>query len=691
MKLKSLKLNNFRRFYGSQEIVFSTNKNKKITIIHAENGVGKTNILRAVHWVMYGELIAMKKKDKAGIVNTTHLINVKQEKIPFDCHVILNVEHGGQTYELKRVLKSDQKNSDLKIWYGSDEKRVSSTDLKETVERILPQGLARYFFFQGESLETMTESEDDIGAAISNIQGIDDATHVLEFLKKSHKTLSDKFTKKTNLDAQSRVIKDKIDKLLVSIERREKKLVELKKDRKTYNSNVELGYKALQQMSTALLSAKLKEREDKAKLLPKKQNDLKKHLATKNRCVQDFYSGVMTAKVAEIASEIKEDLKLAGKFPHKLSLDLITKIFKDKKCICNRCVEIGTEEWRAIEEWNKEAGDPTLTDRFSSIGNELPESKRLSKMFKENMANHESITNDYETEIKNLKNEIQELDAWLEDKDPKKAKKFEDLVKTNEKQRNKTNDEIDTLDELLKGELKELAPLQKNYEDLITKSSMPESEKNRITFLKSAFNRLQNIIDSQQNEAKEYIKNDLQELIFKHANKYFEIEFDENFVPSLKEKNIGGETTYADESKGELLLLNIAFVTSMIAYSRYRNELSQLDAFAIHGLEAPLLLDAPFGDAQTYKKNIADILVNSPAEQVIIMCAKGFYEGSFHETVCEDVGSRYLIENHAIQSEIKKEFEHAHENSIININGKNHTQLFEEKDFGWSEVKKING
>ena len=156
MKLKSLKLNNFRRFFGSQEIVFSTNKNKKITIIHAENGVGKTNILRAVHWVMYGELIAMKKKDKAGIANTTHLLNVKNKSIAFDCSVTLNIEHGGQVYELKRTLERDGKNSILKIWYGKNEKRVPKSENKETIERILPKGLAKYFFFQGESLETMT-------------------------------------------------------------------------------------------------------------------------------------------------------------------------------------------------------------------------------------------------------------------------------------------------------------------------------------------------------------------------------------------------------------------------------------------------------------------------------------------------------------------------------------------------------
>ena len=84
--------------------------------------------------------------------------------------------------------------------------------------------------------------------------------------------------------------------------------------------------------------------------------------------------------------------------------------------------------------------------------------------------------------------------------------------------------------------------------------------------------------------------------------------------------------------------------------------------------------------------------MNSPAEQVIIMCAKGFYEGSFQEKVIDKIGSRYIIENHATPSEIKKEFKEGEENNTININGKNHKQFFvEKKGFGYSQTRKING
>ena len=49
MKILSLKMTNFRQFYGRQELHFSTDSKKNITLIHAENGVGKTALLNAIY------------------------------------------------------------------------------------------------------------------------------------------------------------------------------------------------------------------------------------------------------------------------------------------------------------------------------------------------------------------------------------------------------------------------------------------------------------------------------------------------------------------------------------------------------------------------------------------------------------------------------------------------------------------
>ena len=67
MLLQKIILNNFRQFYGQQEIVFSTDTDKNVTLIHAENGVGKTTLLNAVLWCFY-EKTSEKFEDPDKIV-----------------------------------------------------------------------------------------------------------------------------------------------------------------------------------------------------------------------------------------------------------------------------------------------------------------------------------------------------------------------------------------------------------------------------------------------------------------------------------------------------------------------------------------------------------------------------------------------------------------------------------------------
>jgi len=55
MILKKIVLNNFRQFRGRQEIEFAEPGGNNVTVVHAENGFGKTALLNALHWGFWGK------------------------------------------------------------------------------------------------------------------------------------------------------------------------------------------------------------------------------------------------------------------------------------------------------------------------------------------------------------------------------------------------------------------------------------------------------------------------------------------------------------------------------------------------------------------------------------------------------------------------------------------------------------
>ena len=65
MKFKTLKMKNFMRYKGVNEIDFSCDEEHNVTVVLGDNTVGKTTIAQAFRWCLYGAIMIERGKKES--------------------------------------------------------------------------------------------------------------------------------------------------------------------------------------------------------------------------------------------------------------------------------------------------------------------------------------------------------------------------------------------------------------------------------------------------------------------------------------------------------------------------------------------------------------------------------------------------------------------------------------------------
>src|SRR5690625_1779289 len=106
MIIKSLTMDNFRQYYGRQQIeFFHSNTNRVVTVVLGENGRGKTGIYRAMMLALFGDRKLAQDAKEAKI----YLANIKAVEESSDngegiyVSVQLSFQHHQEDYIIERT------------------------------------------------------------------------------------------------------------------------------------------------------------------------------------------------------------------------------------------------------------------------------------------------------------------------------------------------------------------------------------------------------------------------------------------------------------------------------------------------------------------------------------------------------------------------------------------------------------
>ena len=175
MKLMSIVLCNFRQFYDQTPEIKLAWGAQNITIIHGNNGAGKTALMNGFTWVLYEKFSAAFAVGEQ-LVNKRAIAEAKNGK-KVDCWVEIIFEHDTIRYKVRRacrVYKSDnnleQSKSELFLQIAKDDGRwmPSPQHPDDIIGRILPESLHQYFFFDGERIEQIDRKSTRLNSSHRN-------------------------------------------------------------------------------------------------------------------------------------------------------------------------------------------------------------------------------------------------------------------------------------------------------------------------------------------------------------------------------------------------------------------------------------------------------------------------------------------------------------------------------------------
>jgi DNA sulfur modification protein DndD len=162
MQLLELKMRNWGPFYNEHKIDLAVDSSAPVVLFRGENMRGKTSLLRAIVWCLYGQLREQDGRTPLPVEKMVNLDALQAEDTPFG--VTLRFSHIGSEYILHRsgVAASYHPDKVIVSQIAVDLMPVGglpypAASIPEVIDGIIGHDIADFFFFDGEMLNRFEE------------------------------------------------------------------------------------------------------------------------------------------------------------------------------------------------------------------------------------------------------------------------------------------------------------------------------------------------------------------------------------------------------------------------------------------------------------------------------------------------------------------------------------------------------
>lgn len=648
MKFKKIVLNNFRQYKGRVEVEFSTDENKNITVVYGGITCGKTTLLQAFNWVLYG-VANLQNKEK--LLNFEVEDSMKELGEKAEVFVELYIDNDGVNYKFKRIntfMLTENGNVSSRGGFTTVEKQENDVwknigNYDEEVKNIIPYDLSTYFFFDGERMNAISEEQrkgsDEVAQSVKTILGLEHYNTAIKHLSKGKNCVISELRSRLNTEANEKLeeLKDNIDSYDNDIQIKTEKIDDYNDEIENLENQKHAKEKIIRDNKETYMKQTAKEQK-KAELSRAEEREEKLYdnyyKYFNNYYLDFFYYGLhkKTDKLKDILSIQEEGIP-------NMHSKAIKYILKRGYCLCGEKISIDEhdEHYKAIIEemkklppeslgtsifnFKKELGSnikesknnyfiEEITNKYADISENMNEQFRLNEEI-------ESISIDIESnvDVGRLETEVKEIDIRIKDFLSKIAR-LEVEIENLKKYKDRDNKEIMRLS-------------QYDTRNIVINKQMQMAE------------RIVEILSKKYESKEEVLINALQQEINKYLQKIYEgkryMRITKDYKFQLLYENDNSEDD-SIESEGLGTVKAISFMCGLldVAKSKFLPEVSD-------GSMYPLVFDAPLSKIDSvHRKNVMSSLPEIASQVIIFTREEKDLEDITNETKLK-IGTEYQI------------------------------------------------
>ncbi len=637
MKIISLKMKNFRQFYGEQEINFSTDKDKNITLIHAENGVGKTALLNAIKWCLFGETTP-NFKDPDILLN----LSAKKEKASI-VFVEITFEEDQKIYVCRRTLK-ERNVLAFQVWENSRNGHIGSYPINDTelfINTIIPKDMSQYFFFQGEGIGKITSAgstgNQKVKDAIHKILGFTTAKQALKDLNEIKAEYSRELGKADN-SAEVSELSQQISALQDSMHKANSRLDSCIENIAMCDSKIKEIDEQLLSFDSAVIKQLHQERKNlEAKKISLEKNRIAK-IERKKDIIGSYASYIFANKLASAALDFIDEEEFKGTIPAPYNENLVRKILEEKNCICGAEIHASTAAYHNIKKLLANAADPDQGHRVTRARETLRSIQTKNKDAKAILLENINDINSLDEQIEKNNARLAEISLKLNSSQIESVHNLETTRSRHKQNRDAENQQQGRLIEKLASDKRSLAEVlnKLNKFDALFEGVKTYQE------LLDVIRQVEDLLYKTLKDAEESVLKDLSSRINRLLEKYVTQDYraavdKDTYDIRLLDRN-GHKVA---ESDGQQLLLSLTFISCLIELAAQRKGAS--GEILTPGAIAPFIIDAPFGVLDNkYKGNMAHTIPDL-VEQVVFLLSSSHWQGSVENNIRAKVGAEYNL------------------------------------------------